>query len=64
MIVGLAIGFITGVLFTCWRYHVNAGPIVRQAERVARVFATCEGVPIGPELQELGRRVYRLRDMK
>jgi hypothetical protein len=59
---GLIVGFCVGVLFTSWRYHVNAGPIVAQAERVAHVL-TRTNEPIGPELQELGRRVYLRRPM-
>lgn len=60
MIAGLIIGFAAGVLFTCWRYHVGTGPLVAQAERVAKVF-TEMNLPIGPELQELGRRAYLRR---
>lgn len=63
MILGLFIGFGAGVLFTCWRYHVNAGAVVRQAERVAHVFARTNN-PIGPELQELSRLAYLTRRMQ
>lgn len=54
MLLGFILGLAVGVLFTCWRYNVNRGALVRQAQRVAEVF-TLGNTVIGPELQKLGR---------
>lgn len=59
--IGLAIGFALGCLFAAWRFSVVSGPLLRQAERVARVFAL-ESRPIGPELQVLSRLALKRRN--